>query len=126
MSIGDKIQTYRKTLGMSQEELGQKLLVSRQTVSLWEKGQTFPTVDNLIRLKEIFGTSVDDILNVENKGELEKNAPYEIYRFSFSSDEIDEIYRFQKYSLLKKPIIFLVLMVLLFISSIESELIESV
>ena len=37
MTVGEKIQTYRKQLGMSQEELGQKLLVSRQTISLWKK-----------------------------------------------------------------------------------------
>ena len=50
---------------MSQEELGQKLLVSRQTISLWEKDQTVPTIDNLIRLREIFGVSVDEILGFE-------------------------------------------------------------
>ena len=48
MTVGEKIQAYRKRLGMSQEELGQKLLVSRQTISLWEKDQTVPTIDNLI------------------------------------------------------------------------------
>ena len=66
MTVGEKIQTYRKQLGMSQEELGQKLLVSRQTISLWEKDQTVPTIDNLIRLREIFGVSADEILGFEN------------------------------------------------------------
>ena len=51
MTVGERIQMYRKQLGFSQEELGQKLLVSRQTISLWEKNQTVPTIDNLIRLK---------------------------------------------------------------------------
>ena len=46
MTIGEKIQKYRKDLGLSQEELGQKLIVSRQTLSLWEKDQTVPTIDN--------------------------------------------------------------------------------
>ena len=50
MTVGEKIQKYRKDLGMSQEELGQKLLVSRQTISLWEKNQTVPTIDNLMLL----------------------------------------------------------------------------
>ena len=36
MTVGEKIQFYRKKIGLSQEELGQKLLVSRRTVSLWE------------------------------------------------------------------------------------------
>lgn len=37
MTVGEKIQKYRKDLDLSQEELGQKLLVSRQTISLWKK-----------------------------------------------------------------------------------------
>lgn len=62
MTIGDSICRHRKSLGLSQEMLGKKLLVSRQTISLWEKNQTVPTIDNLIRLKEIFGVSIDDIV----------------------------------------------------------------
>ena len=42
MTMGENIQKYRKERGLSQEELGNKLLVSRQTVSLWEKDQTVP------------------------------------------------------------------------------------
>ena len=62
MTIGESICQHRKRLGMSQEMLGKRLLVSRQTISLWEKNQTVPTIDNLIRLKEIFGVSIDDIV----------------------------------------------------------------
>ena len=75
MTVGEKIQTYRKQLGMSQEELGQKLLVSRQTISLWEKDQTVPTIDNLIRLREIFSVSVDEILGFENIEQNDKKRP---------------------------------------------------
>lgn len=70
MTVGEKIQIYRKALGLSQEELGQRLLISRQTVSLWEKGQTYPTIENLIRLRDIFGVSVDAILDVESKRKI--------------------------------------------------------
>ncbi len=62
MTVGEKIQFYRKRAGLSQEELGQQLLVSRQTISLWETGQTLPTLDNLSRLRTIFGVSVDELL----------------------------------------------------------------
>ena len=65
MTVGEKIQALRRQHGMSQEELGKKLLVSRQTISQWEIGQTFPSIDNLIRLKEVFGVSVDEILDSE-------------------------------------------------------------
>ena len=62
MTISEKIQLYRKNARLSQEELAKSLLVSRQTISLWENGQTLPTIDNLIRLKEIFGVSLDEML----------------------------------------------------------------
>lgn len=62
MTIGESICKQRKRLGISQEMLGKRLLVSRQTISLWEKNQTVPTIDNLVRLKEIFGVSLDDIV----------------------------------------------------------------
>ncbi len=66
MTVGEKIQNLRKSLDISQEELGQKLYVSKQTVSQWENGITVPTTDNLIRLSEIFGVSVDEILGLAN------------------------------------------------------------
>lgn len=92
MTIGEKLQYYRKKSGLSQEELGQRLLVSRQTVSLWEKGQTLPTIDNLIRLKDIFGVTVDEILSEEVPAEEEtETAASESYAFTFSEDEISYI-----------------------------------
>ena len=107
MTVGERIQKYRKNLGMSQEELGQKLMVSRQTISLWEKDQTFPTVDNLIRLKEIFGVSVDEILDGESEQSVPEVQPEEIYRFQYSKTELQQIHKLQRRRLLKKPIIFL-------------------
>ena len=97
MAVGEKIQAYRKALGISQEELGQRLLVSRQTISLWEKGQTMPTIDNLIRLKEIFGVSVDEILDIGNEADAGKTPsepepmPNEAYTVSFTKEELREI-----------------------------------
>ena len=79
MRVNEKIQYYRKRAGLSQEELGQRLMVSRQTVSLWEKGQTLPTLDNLVRLREIFGVSIDELLSEDAsecasaEGELDLN-----------------------------------------------------
>ena len=65
MNIGENIFDLRRSKGLSQEELAHKLLVSRQTISLWETNQTLPTIDNFLRLKEIFGVSVDRILSAE-------------------------------------------------------------
>ena len=83
MTVGEKIQYYRKKIGLSQEELGQKMLVSRQTVSLWEMDKTLPTVDNLIRLKEIFSVSIDDILSEAEPIKGNKNEPNEAYVFKY-------------------------------------------
>ena len=120
MTIGEKIQKYRKQLEMSQEELGQKLLVSRQTVSLWEKDQTVPTIDNLIRLREIFGASVDEMLGFENIEQNNEILPNESYRFTFSNEELNEIYRMQRKSIYKRPIIFTVLCILMIVFFIGS------
>lgn len=101
MSLGENIQKYRKSLGLSQEELGQKLLVSRQTISLWEKDQTVPTIDNLIRLKEVFNVSVDEILGLESKIQSEETQPNEACKYKFSKDELKKIYRSHKWILYK-------------------------
>ncbi len=108
MTIGDKIQFYRKELGLSQEELAQKLLVSRQTISLWEKGQTSPTIDNLIRLKEILGVSVDEILEIKNDIPADPILPAELYQFNYSIEELTEIYKCLRNRLIKRPILFFV------------------
>ncbi len=120
MTVGEKIQKYRKSLGLSQEELGQKLLVSRQTVSLWEKDQTVPTMDNLIRLREIFGVSVDEILGFETIEQNNEILPNELYRFTFLKEELSEIYRLQIKSIYRRPVLFTlmcVLMIVLFIAA---------
>lgn len=60
--LSDNIKNYRKKSGMSQDELAEKLGVSRQSVSLWETGQTQPTIENIIALSKIFNISSDMLL----------------------------------------------------------------
>ena len=62
--LSDNIKNYRKNSNMSQDELAEKLGVSRQSVSLWETGQTQPTIDNIIALAKIFNISSDMLLGV--------------------------------------------------------------
>ena len=61
MNIGEKIKQLRKSNHMSQEELAEKLGVSRQSVSQWEQNATQPSLDNLIAISKEFNVSVDDI-----------------------------------------------------------------
>ena len=116
MTVGEKIQFYRKKIGLSQEELGQKLLVSRQTVSLWEMDKTMPTVDNLVRLKEIFGVSVDRILSdSEETEEVCEETIKEKYEFEYSKPVLKELLRIFISPLLKKVIGSIVWSVLVFL-----------
>lgn len=62
MSIGDRIQSLRKSKGISQEELADKIGVSRQAVSKWESEQSTPDIDKIILLSEYFETTTDYLL----------------------------------------------------------------
>jgi transcriptional regulator with XRE-family HTH domain len=62
MQFHEKLQMLRKEKGLSQEKLAEILGVSRQAISKWESGQTYPETDKLIALSEIFGVTVDSLL----------------------------------------------------------------
>ena len=63
MKFNEKLIELRKKAGLSQEELGYKLNVTRQTVSKWELAQTTPEMDKLVEMSKIFNVSVDELLN---------------------------------------------------------------
>ena len=56
--IGEKIYDLRKRKGLSQEELGEAIGVSRQTISKWEMGKTIPDTENIVVLSRFFGVDV--------------------------------------------------------------------
>ena len=62
MTIGQRIAQKRKELGLSQEALGSKLGVSRQSIYKWEADSALPEVDKLIALSRLFGVSVGWLL----------------------------------------------------------------
>ena len=70
--LKDNLRTLRKQKGMSQEILAQQLNVVRQTVSKWEKGLSVPDADMLMRIADLFDTSVSELLG--NKIEQEENV----------------------------------------------------
>ena len=65
MILADKIIALRKKNGLSQEELAEKMGVSRQSVSKWEGAQSVPDLNKIIALSEIFGVSTDYLLKDE-------------------------------------------------------------
>jgi len=60
--VSDSIKKLRKEKGMTQDELAEKLCVTRQAVSNWEMGKTQPDVDTLTKLAEVFDVSVEQII----------------------------------------------------------------
>ncbi|MBO4636070.1 MAG: helix-turn-helix transcriptional regulator [Clostridiales bacterium] len=67
MELGEQIKKHRNIAGLSQEALAERIYVSRQTISNWETSKNYPDINSLIRLSEVFGVSVDDLL----KGDAE-------------------------------------------------------
>lgn len=76
MTIGEKIYKLRNALEISQEQLAEKLNVSRQSVSKWEAGQALPQIDKIVLLCELFNVSADKLLTedvtLENMPKTEK------------------------------------------------------
>ena len=65
MNLSEKIVGLRKSAGMSQEELAEKLNVSRQAVSRWEMGTAMPDATNILQLSKLFHVTADYLLNDE-------------------------------------------------------------
>ena len=63
--LGENLAKYRKKAGYSQEELADKLGVSRQAVSKWERGEASPDTENLIALSRLYGVTLDELVNKE-------------------------------------------------------------
>lgn len=61
MKFNEKLIKLRKAAGLSQEELGNRLDVARQTVSKWELGETTPEMDKLVELSNLFNVSMDEM-----------------------------------------------------------------
>lgn len=59
MVFSEKLQLIRKNKGLTQEELAEKLSVSRQAVAKWESGQVYPDIYNLIQISNLFNVTVD-------------------------------------------------------------------
>lgn len=68
MELGKQIKGYRTELGLSQEELAEKVYVTRQSISNWENDRTYPDVRSLALLSTVFGISLDTLV----KGDLDQ------------------------------------------------------
>ena len=68
MELGQQLKAHRKELGISQNELAEKIFVSRQSISNWENNKTYPDIHTLLLLAETFGVSLDELI----KGDVEE------------------------------------------------------
>lgn len=71
MKLSDKLIGLRKSAGMSQEELAEKLNVSRQAVSRWEMGTAMPDAVNILQLSKLFHVTTDYLLNEEYESDAD-------------------------------------------------------
>ena len=76
MELGSHIKEHRKELGLSQDDLAERIYVSRQTISNWECGRTYPDVQSLLLLSNVFGVTVDSLIkgDVETMAQVMKEA----------------------------------------------------
>lgn len=74
MNFNEKLIELRKSKGLSQDELGQRLGVSRQTISKWELAQSYPDFQRLVLLSDYFGLSLDALVkDIDVQDVREKN-----------------------------------------------------
>ena len=78
MKFHEKLQNLRKNAGMTQLELAEKLMVSRQAISKWETGSAVPDLENIISICDLFGVSLDclvrDTGTVETEEKIQDTA----------------------------------------------------
>lgn len=67
--IGMNLKYFRKQGGLSQEELAEKIDVSRQSVAKWESGETLPDIIKCRELANLFGTTIDNLINYSFENE---------------------------------------------------------
>lgn len=63
---GERLLAYRKAHGLTQEQLAEKVFVTRQAVSKWERGESLPDLEVLVALAEIYGVTLDEIVRGES------------------------------------------------------------
>ena len=86
MELGKQIKMHRQEAHLSQEELANRVYVSRQTISNWENDKSYPDVNSLVLLSEIFQISLDNLI----KGDIE------VMKDVIQKEEIEKMNRYGK------------------------------
>lgn len=96
MILADKIIALRKSNGWSQEELAEKLNVSRQSVSKWESAQSMPDLDRVLQMSELFGVTTDYLLKDEIEVEKSPDVFTDSSLLHVSMEEANEYLNLQE------------------------------
>jgi transcriptional regulator with XRE-family HTH domain len=70
MTLGEKLKSARKSVGLTQNQLAEKLMVSRQAITKWESDKGIPDIENLKQLSKLFNVSIDYLLDDGEKTDL--------------------------------------------------------
>lgn len=81
MYFSSKIKEERQKHNMSQQQLGEKLTISRQAISKWERGESYPSLDMLIKLSDLFDITLDELVKEDHslKEQLIKDSQKLVY-----------------------------------------------
>lgn len=85
MKFNEKLIKLRKAAGLSQEELGNKLNVARQTISKWELGETTPEMNKLEELSNLFEVTIDEL--------VKDNSIPNVITKEMNQEKIDSLYK---------------------------------
>ncbi len=135
--IGKFISEQRKELGLTQEQLGEKLGVTNKTVSRWETGTYMPPADVLLSMSELFGVTINEILSGRNlsddeyKQAAEENLTQTIKSSAFDLKDRIEFFKKKwkkdnRFGLTLGMIVILVIIVLGFFYGAEFTLIGAI
>lgn len=94
MTFGEKLQELRRKNAMSQDVLAEKLEVSRQAVSKWERDEAMPETDKIVRIAQLFGVSTDYLLmNGQKQEPKQQSQSQHLGHYSFNSQRIEQFVR---------------------------------
>lgn len=83
MELNAQIKKYRSSLNLSQEELAEKLYVTRQTISNWENEKSYPDIHSLLLLSSLFNVSLDQLIKGDIETMKEIISEQEIKKFNY-------------------------------------------
>lgn len=97
MNFSEKIKTQRKKLGLTQSDIAKKLFVTRQTVSSWENGKSYPDLNMLVKISDVYEVPVDALLKGDTELTEYLNRKKARWAFDFYGDIVGILFGFYNF-----------------------------